>query len=244
LNGSNSNVQIVLENQKRNNFYMRDAEHGLNLAQSYFEHFRSGVGYAHGTYESDHLCLQPCAWQKNVENIAQLIDYWPEEGPPEEDKFALEYVRKIHSPVLMAFSWRAHQYYVDRPMSGFSGCDCSPTSIKVWFVAYGIGRFALDLRHVTSCTAKTFNFLQAPIEYLAEDEDRVLKEHGIVPLVDILWNRRGEGGLPTEKEAEANGFAPLPKTKLKVQYFEDVSEHEAPEIDLKRLRGAALRNYN
>lgn len=154
-----------------------------------------------------------------------------------------DYLRTVPFPVLLSFAYRlsdlrfrqaGNQLYGDpaqREEGINSGMVREAGKIKIWFVKFGVGRFALDLADISDATARDVGLLGGNFHYLPDEEFKVCKELDIYPMVDIALNRykhywvcdnQEREGVMDELRAQwkTNDASVLPKKQIKVNLIE------------------------
>jgi len=133
----------------------------------------------------------------------------------ETDKSETFYeVTSIPFPILQGLGARLALLARDRLKIADFGIEASDSGPIVWFVAHGVGKFAVNLQRLSVRTAGALGLLIDPVLYEAENEKDILAELGVYPLFDVLWNRHLQS-----KKATNMVFSLLPTAPIRVNYY-------------------------
>lgn len=202
-------------------------------------------------------CLEVKESNCRLDELWEMLrhSYWGVE------RLGEDYFRRIPFRVLLSFAYRLDRLlFYQHDDRQFFDVDLGPTEligginfgmerrrrkVKIWFVKYGVGRFALDLADISEETARSLRFLGGGrIRYEHGEEVEALEAVDIYPMADVAENRRNhrtecffangksENTLPSTQELEAqwkiNDVNCLPTKLIKVNLIQAPSNTSTP----------------
>ncbi len=136
-----------------------------------------------------------------MSNLFDLIKHTEWNNP----HVSREYFEMVSLPVLQGFVDRVVGFKVFEATVGWSlasdffnvapkdsldsGIQLVDGKVMIWFVKYGVGRFAVELKDLSDESANELGFLCDPIVYEKEKETIELSRRGIYPIADVAVNR-------------------------------------------------------
>lgn len=116
-----------------------------------------------------------------------------------------EYYREVNFDVLQSFAYRLYALthfealedeclFSDPALTKLTdrmalGIEHDIGAVKMWFVKYGVGKFALDLKDITLDTAKKLNLLEKPARYELGQESEAFCKMDVYPWADVVRMR-------------------------------------------------------
>ena len=242
---------------------------GLILAKAAYNYVRSSFSrpsdsrdlhYFNGFFD----CFE---FRENNDRLLALLEmlrhsYWGVERVGED------YFRRIPFRVLLSFAYRLDRLlFYQHDSREFFGVNLGPEEligginfgmerrsqkIKIWFVKYGVGRFALDLADISEETARSLLFLGGGrIRYEHGEEVEALEALDIYPMSEVAENRKehysecyftnckSDSTSPSTDELVAqwkiNDVNCLPTKLIKVNLIQAASNTSAPSGTYKAL---------